>query len=251
MQIVVDGLLTNYQETGKTGATVVLLHGWGDNQKTFDLLVEKLSPKYIVITLDLPGFGRTQAPVRVWALSDYCNFIKQFLNKIHIDKVDLLAGHSNGGALAIKLVASEAILPNKLVLLSSAGIRDREKVKKLGIKVVAKTGKVATFWLPKSSKQKLQKKLYGAVGSDMLVAPELKETFKKTVSEDIQSDASKLRLPTLIIYGDQDKATPAEYGKVFNKLISGSNLKVITGASHFVHQDNPDEVAELIGGFIG
>lgn len=250
MQIVVDGLLTNYQQSGKAGSTIVLLHGWADSQKTFGLLADKLKVKNKVITLDLPGFGQTEAPKTVWGLSDYCKFISEFLTKINIDQVDLLVGHSNGGALAIKLVASGDIVPKKLVLLSSAGIRDREKVKKLGLKVVAKSGKIATFWLPKSSKQKLQKKLYGTIGSDMLVAPELKETFKKTVSEDIQSDAKNLKLPTLIIYGDQDSATPVEYGKVFNELIDGSSLKVISGASHFAHHDNPEEVVDLIEGFL-
>ncbi|HMS23850.1 MAG TPA: alpha/beta hydrolase [Candidatus Saccharibacteria bacterium] len=250
MQIVVNGLLTNYQQSGKSGPTIVLLHGWADSQKTFDLLVNRLSSENEVITLDLPGFGQTEAPKTVWGLSDYCKFISDFLNKINVTTVDLLLGHSNGGALAIKLVASGDIVPKKLVLLSSAGIRDREKVKKLGLKVVAKSGKIATFWLPKSSKQKLQKKLYGTIGSDMLVAPELKETFKKTVSEDIQSDAKKLKLPTMIIYGDQDKATPVVYGEVFNRLIDGSSLKVIHGASHFVHQDRPDEVIGLIEGFL-
>lgn len=250
MQIVVNGLLTNYQQSGKSGPTIVLLHGWADSQKTFDLLVNRLSSENEVITLDLPGFGQTEAPKTVWGLSDYCKFISDFLNKINIDEVDLLVGHSNGGALAIKLVASGDIVPKKLVLLSSAGIRDREKVKKLGLKVIAKSGKVVTFWLPKSSKQKLQKKLYGTIGSDMLVAPELKETFKKTVSEDIQSDAKKLKLPTMIIYGDQDKATPVVYGEVFNRLIDGSSLKVIHGASHFVHQDRPNEVIGLIEGFL-
>lgn len=250
MQIVVNGLLTNYRQSGEAGSTVVLLHGWADSQKTFEVLVETLRLKHRVITLDLPGFGQTQAPSEVWGLTDYCKFIAEFLEKINVNKVDVLIGHSNGGALAIKSIASGYLKPDKLVLLSASGIRDRDKAKKLGLKVVAKTGKVATFWLPKSSKQKLQKKLYGTIGSDMLVTPELKETFKKTVSEDIQSDASKLKLPTLLIYGDQDKATPVDYGEVFQRLIEGSQLKVISGASHFVHHDNPVEVLNFIEGFI-
>lgn len=250
MQIVVDGLLTTYQSTGKTGSSILFLHGWADSHKTFEKLENKLCLGHRNISLDLPGFGQTQAPDGVWGLSDYCSYIVKFLAKINMQNIDVIIGHSNGGALGIKLVGDKYVTPSKLILLSSAGIRDRNKVRKIGYKVVAKTGKVATFWLPKSSKQKLQKKLYGTIGSDMLVTPELKETFKKTVSEDIQSDARKINIPTLIIYGDQDKATPPEFGNIFQKLISGSELHIVEGASHFLHHEKPDEVADLIEGFI-
>ncbi len=249
MNIVVDDLMTNYEMLG-SGEVVLFLHGWGDNLQTFNSLRNNLAKKYKTIALDLPGFGKTEAPKEVWGLSDYAKFLSSFLVKLDIGKVKVLIGHSNGGAVAIKSVADNILDAEKLVLLSSAGIRDQQKGKRLFLKVIAKTGKVATFWLPLSSKQKLQKKLYGTVGSDMLLVPNLKETFKKTASEDVQSSAREITQPTLLIYGDNDKATPPIYGRIYHELIANSELEIIGSADHFVHTIRPEIVLKLMQDFI-
>ena len=250
MQVVVNGLMTHYQRQG-AGKTVLLLHGWGDRLETFDAMTSRLSKKYQVIALDLPGFGQTQAPQTAWDLSNYASFTQAFLEKLQLTQLHAVIAHSNGGALAIHAVATNKLQPSKLVLLAASGVRDTDKIRRAGLKIVAKTGKMATFWLPKSAKQKLQKKLYGTVGSDMLVAPHLQETFKRTVRQDIQKDAQHITIPTMLIYGDQDTATPLEsVGEVLSQQISGAELKVVKGADHFVHQTASQEVTQDIMEFL-
>ena len=84
----------------------------------------------------------------------------------------------------------------------------------------------------------------------MLVAEHLQDTFKKVVSDDVQADAGKLVLPTLLIYGDEDKAAPLAYGQKFHELIKGSQLEVVDGAGHFVHHDQPALVLRYIEEFL-
>lgn len=249
MQVVVDSLLTNYSKTGSGKIQVLLLHGWGDTAKTFQALEKDLAKGFTMTALDLPGFGSTQIPERVWGLDDYATFVQAFADKLRLQP-SLVIAHSNGAAVAIKAVADNKLAPKKLVLLGAAGIRDKQKVRKLGLKVVAKTGKVATFWLPKRHKKKLQEKLYGAAGSDMLQVPHLQETFKKTVKEDVQQQAATITIPTLLIYGENDRATPPAYGELYHRLIPHSTFKLVKGAEHFVHQDEPDQVARLIKEFM-
>lgn len=251
MQIVVQELITHYEQQG-SGKTILLLHGWADRLETFKLLMPELAKNYHVLAVDLPGFGTTQAPKDVWDLDDYARFVADFLKKLEA-RTDLLAvvGHSNGGAVAVRASALGLVQPTKLVLLASSGVRDTAGVKRAAIKLVAKTGKVLTLWLPKNTRKKLQKKLYGTVGSDMLITPELIETFKRTVRQDIQTDAAGLQLPTLLIYGGEDAATPvASIGKKLHSLIKNSRLEVITGADHFVHQAKPSQVLKLIQDFL-
>lgn len=250
MQVVVDGILTHYETAGK-GPVLLLLHGWGDRLETFDAIVAILEPAYNVVRLDLPGFGETEPPKSVWGLQDYADFVAAFCAKLEMDNPAAIVGHSNGGAVAILGLASDIIVADKLVLLASAGVRDRQGLRKLTLKLVAKAGKLATFWLPKKYRQALQKKFYGTIGSDMLVAPHLQQTFKRTVAQDIQSDAAKLSLPTLLIYGDQDTATPVKsIGIVLHECIKGSRLHIVHGADHFVHQRIPEEVAKQIMEFV-
>lgn len=250
MQAIINGLLTDYDSSGK-GKTVLLLHGWGDSRHTYNALIKQFEEHYHVISLDLPGFGKTQSPPNAWDLSDYASFISSFLSKIQVKDLYALIGHSNGCAVAIHALATQKISAKKLVLLAASGVRDTARGKRTAIKLVAKTGKLLTFWLPRHHKRALQKKLYGTVGSDMLAVPQLKETFKRTVRQDVQAEAARLTLPTLLIYGENDRATPVkEIGNRFNELISGSKLHVIPDAEHFVHHDNPQIVARLIKEFL-
>lgn len=251
MQLIVQNLLVDYVQQG-SGKTILLLHGWADRKETFINLQSELSKKYKVIALDLPGFGKSQGPQQVWNLDDYAKFVSEFIIKIDQSKnIKAIIGHSNGGAVAIRGTALGLLAPDKLVLLASSGVRNTAQAKKLVIKMIAKVGKVATFWLPRKTRQNLQKKLYGTVGSDMLVTPELKETFKKTVSQDIQADASLIPISTLLIYGDQDTATPInEVGEKLHQRIKNSQLEIIPGADHFVHQAEPTKVARIIQEFL-
>ena len=141
-------------------------------------------------------------------------------------------------------------MADKLVLLSSAGIRGESKGKLGAIQLVTKTGKILTSSLPSGVRNKLRRKVYSAAGSDMLVAEHLQETFKKVVSQDVRADADNLTLPTLIIYGAEDRTTPASYGELFAELIKRSRLEIIDNAEHFVHHDQPEQVRSLIAEFI-
>ena len=249
MQVIVDDLLTNYQRLGQGKKVILLIHGWGDTSKTFIHLMKLFGSNYTLVAIDLPGFGGTQAPTTAWGLEEYAYFVAQCIKKLDLDVFAIVA-HSNGAAVAIKGVAHNVLKPKKLILLGAAGIRNRQKIRNTALKVVAKTGKVATFWLPKISKQKLQKKLYGTVGSDLLVVPHMQETFKKTVRQDVQNDARHISIPVLLIYGADDSATPPLYGKIYAQLIGNAQLEIVASAGHFVHQDATENVANKIKEFL-
>lgn len=228
-----------------------MLHGWADRSDTYKSLMPELSDSYSIISIDLPGFGLTESPKEIWGLDEYAIFTAHFLDKISIKQLYAVIGHSNGGAMAIRGISTNVIAPEKLVLIASSGVRDTDEAKRFMLKIIAKTGKVMTFWLPSRHKKKLQKILYGTAGSDMLVAPHMQDTFKKTVRQDIQQDAAKLTIPTLLIYGAQDKATPVKsVGGKLHSLINGSQMQVINNADHFVHQTATSESARLIRDFL-
>lgn len=250
MQVVVDSLLTHYETMGE-GKLVLLLHGWGDTAAGLRGLQAALAKKnYRVVALDLPGFGGTQAPTTVWGLADYAQFAAHFLQKIKAGELWAVAGHSNGGAIAIRSLANGALKAERLVLIASAGIRGTHKGRVGAAFVAAKLGKVLASPLPGPAKKALRRKLYQTAGSDMLVAEHLQETFKKVVGDDVRADAAKLTLPSLLIYGEQDTATPVAFGEQFHELIAGSTLEILPGAGHFVHLDRPQDVVRAVQEFL-
>lgn len=248
MQVVVDSLLTHYEISGK-GKLIVLLHGWGDAAAGLRGLQDSLAKDFRVVALDLPGFGSTQAPPEAWGLSDYAQFVAHFLQKIEVGNTFILAGHSNGGAIAIRGLYDGSLKAERLVLLASAGIRGTQKTRVGAAFVAAKLGKVVAAPLPARAKKSLRRKLYQTAGSDMLVAEHLSETLKKILAEDVRAMAAKLTLPTLLIYGEQDESTPLQFGEQFHELIDGSTLEILPGAGHFVHLDRPDDVVHAIREF--
>lgn len=247
MHVLVDELVINYERLG-SGPTVLLVHGWADSLSTFYDIQRSLGKNYDVVSLDLPGFGQSTQPRKAWNLDNYAQFLSSFCIKLRLNIFGIV-GHSNGGAIVIIGLSNKYISANKLVLLSSAGIRNKQLVKKQTLKVVAKSGKALTTVLPGSIKNHIRQRFYGRIGSDLLIAPGMEETFKLVIGQDVQDQASTLNLPTLIIYGQNDKVTPVEYGQLLAEKIKGSELKVLDNAEHFVQSDQPYQVEKLIREF--
>jgi pimeloyl-ACP methyl ester carboxylesterase len=249
MQVVVDDLLTNCDLSGK-GSLTLLLHGWGDNLKGLRLLHSELAKDHQVLSIDLPGFGNTDAPKTVWSLDNYAYFVANVIKKLELSEPEIVIGHSNGGALAIRAISLNILDPKKLVLIAASGVRNDKTARRVALQVLAKTGNAATIWMPERYRDALRKSLYGAAGSDLLVMPQLEETFKKTVRQDVQKDAKLITIPTLLIYAKKDEAVPIAYGRRFHELIKGSTLKEVDDSGHFIHLDQSEKVLELIEGFI-
>lgn len=249
MNVVVDGLMTNYQKLGK-GKVVVLLHGWGDSAKSFSKIIEDLQDSYTVLALDLPGFGGTQTPEHAWGLEDYAGFVANWLKKIDIEQVHALIAHSYGGSMAIAGLGNGILKADKLVLLASSGVRSGKRLRKKLLKAGAKAAKGPLYLLPPSRRQKLRRKFYESVGSDLTLLPHMELTFKRIIGEDVQSAATQIKIPALLLYGTRDNDTPLKDGRILHRALSNSELKVIDGAGHFLHQEQPAKITEAIRLFL-
>jgi len=249
MNVVVNGLMTSYQRVGE-GPVVVCLPGWGDTGASFSRLAEKLQTKYTILSLDLPGFGGTQAPPNGWGLKDYANFVSEWLKKLDVKNAHAVIGHSYGGAVAIYGLGDKDFAADKLILLASAGIRNKRSARKKILKVAAKVAKGPFYLLPSHKRRKLRNKFYGAIGSDLTLLPHMELTFKRIIGEDVQTKAKELKLPTLLIYGNKDKDTPIADGRKLAVAIPNARLDIIDGG-HFLHQEQADEAANLILEFLG
>jgi pimeloyl-ACP methyl ester carboxylesterase len=248
MKIVVQNMAIEYMDEG-SGPIMLFLHGWQDNFHTFDTLARYFVADRRVIRVDLPMFGGSEMPKTSWDLDDYIKFVADFIKKLDI-QVNILAGHSFGGRIAIKGSATGLIKADKIILIASAGIARKHTFRNSIIKVLAKIGGLIAYIPPLVFwRQKMRRKLYGLLGSDYLEAGATKETFLKIIGEDLSSFAGKIIRPTLLIWGSDDMETPLADGKRLSGLIPNSKLKVIDGAGHFVHKEKAEEVAALIKKF--
>lgn len=249
MQIIIDKLLVNYQEQGK-GKTILMLHGWTSaGVASFQELGQLLAKNYQVIAPDLPGFGKSSTPPKSWGVPEYGDFVQKFMDKLAI-KPDYVVAHSNGGTIALYVVGEKLLSPQKLVLLGSAGIREKAKLKHSLLSVAAKPVKAALAPLPRNLQDRIKKRVYGKIGSDLYVMENMQPIFKRVVSYDIQKDAQKVMQPTLLIYGSDDTSTPVSFGKTFARIMPSAHLEVVPNAGHYVHIDQPEKVVGLVRDFL-
>ena len=249
MKIIVQNIATTYTDRG-TGPVILCLHGWKDSLRTFDSLEPALLKKGRVIALDLPGFGETGNPPEAWQVSDYVRFVADFLKKIDVE-TEYLVGHSFGGRLIIKGVGEGLLKARKIILIAAAGVVTEKTIytraSKIIFRILGWILKVPPFSFVRSFVRKI---FYTAIGSDYFNAGALQETFIKIIAEDLSDFARRITVPTLLIWGEHDKATSIKLGKALNSMIRDSRLEVFADAGHFVHHEKSVEVSNLIENFL-
>ena len=117
----------SYSDYGK-GATVVLLHGFLENQTMWQNLVPELSKKHRVITIDLLGHGETECLGYVHSMEDNADAVQAVLSKLRIRK-SIFVGHSMGGYVALAFAELYPENMRGLVLLNSTSKADSEERK--------------------------------------------------------------------------------------------------------------------------
>ena len=98
-----DGVMIDYKISGQGEITLLFLHGWGINQTYWDQQVAYFSKKYKVVTLDLPGFGKSGNNRETWSIERYSEDIANLIKGLHLKNV-VLVGHSMSGDIALETV---------------------------------------------------------------------------------------------------------------------------------------------------
>lgn len=245
-----------------TGIPILLLHGWGTNKDTFDSLIasieKNLGKKVQAFSFTFPGFGNSPEPDQPWELNDFVELTQRYLNSFvaEWDNSNLIViAHSFGGRVVARLAANPNT-PNfkKIILMGSAGIKpDRGALYYLkvytfkAIKLISKIPLIKEILMrPMEAYQKI----YGSKDYSN-ASPIMRTTLSKIVNEDLSQDFSKIKTPSLLIWGKNDNSTPIEDAKKIEKLMEGAALIEVESAGHFVYLHQNLKVADIISRFIG
>jgi pimeloyl-ACP methyl ester carboxylesterase len=238
-QIVINGCLSSYTEAGE-GAPFLLLHGWGCSANTFKDLQTALAAKYRVLAVDFPGFGRTGAAEAVWGCVEYAQWTQQFIQKLQLD-APVVLGHSFGGRIALAL--NSRIRIPKLILTGVPGLATANHPQKKNI---------AKFLPAFLKKGRLRELLISIAGSEdyKRASPHMREVLKKVLAEDLAPFAKKIKSPTLLIWGANDKDTPPAIGAAFHALIPSSTLEIMEGCGHYAFLEDKAVFLDLVTNFL-
>lgn len=252
MKINIDGLNINYIDEG-SGEAVLFLHGWGSSIIPFTRLINTLKETHRVVAIDFPGCGESDTMNEPWDIDDYCNFVLKVIEKLNIEN-PVLIGHSHGGRVIMKLVGSGLFSPPKIVFLDAAGLIPKKSFKQ---KLRAKSFKIikTVLSLPiinKFSAPLLEKARNHFGSADYNAAPPvLRKTLVNVVNVDLRHLLPNISCPTLLIWGENDTATPLRDAKTIESLVKDSGLCVIKGGGHFSFLDSPFEACAILKSFLG
>ena len=230
--IKVGGFDTFYREEG-SGKNLLLLHGWGGNNKSFTPVFNSLKNYFHVYCPDLWGFGDSAAPSAGADTYWYADMVMEFAARVGAREAHII-GHSFGGRIAVLLAAEYPEFVGKLVLCDAAGIRPKfSPAKRLAVARYRRLKrKVAAGRADASALAEWGSGDYRAADGVM------RGVFVRVVNDFLEKEARKIKAETLIVWGKKDDATPLYMAKKYNKLIHGSGLVIVKDAGHFSYLDD-------------
>ena len=254
MNTEVMGIKVNYIDEG-AGDIVLFLQGWGTNLDIYKSVFDQLKKTKRVIALDFPGFGKTPEPPIAWDVNDYMEFTVKFIEKLKLDNITLM-GHSFGGRVIIRLMNNKErnFKVKKIVLIDSAGIKAK----------ISRKNKIKQKWFKFCKKvvsNKLSQKIFPNVLEKLknksgsldyrMASPLMKQVLVKTVNEDLTDMLQNIDVPTLLIWGERDTATPLSDAKIMEERIPDAGLVVLKNAGHYSFLEDYYTFCAVIDSFLG
>ena len=237
MEIVIDDIVINYEKVG-SGQPVIVMHGWGQNLEMMYSIVGALKDNYQVFNIDLPGHGQSDEPLSPYTIDDYTTFLEEFIAKNQIEQ-PIIVGHSFGCRIAIRYASRNDNL-KKLVLTGAAGIMPKRSIIYYFRVYVYKFFKL--FKDVPFVKHYIREMMESGGSEDYRnSSPIMKEVLKNTVNTDLTPYLKDVKVPTLLIYGSKDDATPLWMGKVMEAEIKEARLIVYEGCSHYAYLERIED----------
>jgi pimeloyl-ACP methyl ester carboxylesterase len=237
---------------GGSGSPMLFLHGAG-GAGTWLPVMARLAANFDLIVPEHPGFGESDTPPWLDNVQDLANFYLDFLAALDLDSVHLV-GHSLGGWIAAELAVRNTSRLASLTLVGAAGIH------------VPGVPQVDTFL--SNDEQRVRDLYYDQKLADEALAraarPEFEDvnlknrmTTAKLVWQPRSHDPNlrkwlhRIDVPTLLIWGNDDRLFPRDYAFVYQQLIPGSKAVVLPQCGHLPPVEQPEAFAAELESFIG
>jgi pimeloyl-ACP methyl ester carboxylesterase len=236
---------------GGRGDPLLFLHG-ARGASTWLPFMEKLSERYDVIVPEHPGFGGSDSLDWLDNIGDLAYFYLDFIAALKLPALHL-AGVSLGGWVAAEIAVRNCSALKTLSLICAAGIH---------VKGVAK-GDIFMWSREEFIRNifhdpKFAEAMLAQPPSDNELMIEMKNRLAtaklgwqpRLYNPDLSKWLHRIAVPTLIVWGDDDKVFPLPYGEAYRDFIPGARLEVLKSAGHTLQIEKADELAALLTSFI-
>jgi pimeloyl-ACP methyl ester carboxylesterase len=261
----VGGTRAHVLDTGKSdGMPLILIHGSLESLQVWDGWVAQLKDRYRLISVDLPGHGLTGPWARgEYTVDAYADFIEVLADTLGLDRF-AIAGHSLGGAVAWTFAATRPERVNHLILVDAAAYpRESGPTWRTRLARAPMIGDIGIYFKPEWVVRDALKEMYA---NPAMVTPERvrrvaelqrypgnrKATLQRTRTQEPldPTPLKRLDVPTLIVWGTQDRWTPVADAFRLQTDIRGAKLALFSQAGHNPMEEDPKGTAAAVGGFL-
>lgn len=260
-----------YREAGQ-GHALLLIHGMAGSSATWRAIIGPLSKKYRVIAPDLLGHGESAKPRGDYSLGAFAVFLRDLLDELGVVSATVV-GQSLGGGIAMQFTHQHRDYCERLALIGSGGLgQELSPVLRLlsapgaelvlpvvAPRPVLNLGNKLGAWLTSAGIQAPRAgEMWQAYCS--LSDARTRQAFLRTLRSVVDyrgqavSALNKLHvaagLPSILIWGDQDRIIPVAHAYAAHDALDGSRLEVLKGVGHFPHAEAPSAVVEILEDFI-
>ncbi|KUJ19816.1 alpha/beta-hydrolase [Mollisia scopiformis] len=241
------------------GPLMVLMHGLGGTTNAFQPLVNHFASRFTMLRFDLPGSGFSTFKTPP-SIPRFVEDLKSILKSRGTDEEPILIGHSLGSILAMHYATQYPVkgliligagrsavhIPAAVAHMTGLAVKAREGIPGIRDSTVANNVAPSSSDLVRTVVRQMissQDPLGYAATCEALCA-----------KSHVDPDYSKIKCPTMLIAGDQDKISPLSRSEDLQKLIGGEDNKVALKVVHSGHQhvlENTEGVVEAIESLAG
>jgi pimeloyl-ACP methyl ester carboxylesterase len=267
-RIEVVGTAVNYVEMGE-GPPLVLVHGLSGAWQNWLEQIPRFSAAHRVIALDLPGFGGSPMPPWRISIPAYGRFLRDFCERLGIDRCALV-GNSMGGFIATEVAIGNPERVERLVLVSAAGIT-WARARREPAAVIARIGRAGAPVLLRFQKSGirrpgLRQRVFQGVFHDpnslrrevlwenfvpAMQSPGYYDALTTLWGYDIRDRLEEIEVPTLIVWGRNDRVVPVPAALSYKKRIgANAELEIFDRCGHVPQLERPVRFNRLLERFL-
>lgn len=259
------GIRWHVQRMG-AGPVLLLVHGTGASTHSWRTLMPLLAERFSVIAPDLPGHGYTQiAPGSGMSLPGMSRLLQQRLDAVGA-KPACVVGHSAGAAILARMAIDGRIAPAALVSLNGAFVPLGGMLRFLSpiARLMAATPLVARVFAGRAADPKALDRLLESTGSRLdatgtglyarLVQSPAHVHGALTMManwdlDPLLRDLARLRVPALLLAGDNDRTVPPDQAVQVAARIAGAQVERLPSLGHLAHEEAPARIAAIVTQF--
>ena len=226
------------------GEPVILLHGLMGQMQHWDAVLERLGSDCRAIALELPLFHRA---LREPSLEALARHVVGFMDAVDIPRA-VVGGNSLGGHVALRLALGQRERVGGLVLAGSSGLfersfssgvphrPDRRWVRAKMEDVFFDRGLVTDGWVEEAHR----------VVTTAASALRVLRFARDARRDNLEGHLGGVPVPTLLVWGRDDRITPPEVGRRFRELIPGAQLRWLDRCGHAPMLERPEAFSALV-----